>query len=117
MRAVGEPGRDQEIGRPLAQRPAQNVENPAQGMGATRQGGGLDRLEQRPLRDAYVNVLIETVIEQDLRIEHVDHVRADEHLEHCFAEVEVDGTFRLRVRAFEVKYGLVPSRQRVQAIL
>ena len=49
-------------------------------------------------------MVVEAVVEHDLRIEDVDHVNADEHLEHFFVEEEVDRAFRLRIGAVEVEH-------------
>jgi hypothetical protein len=73
-----------------AEQGAQHVEDPAQGVGAAGQGGGIVGLQQAALRDAHVDEVIEPVVEHDLRVEDHDHVDAEEHLEHVLVEIEVD---------------------------
>ena len=63
----------------------------------------LQRLEQGPRRNLHIDMVVEAVVEHDLRVEHVDHVDADEHLEHFFVEQEVDRAFRLRIGALEIE--------------
>ena len=76
-------------------------------MGATRQGCGEFRFEQRSFGDPHVDQIVETVVEQYLRIEHHDHVDAEEHLEHVLVQVEIDRSLALRVGAGEVEHHLL----------
>ena len=58
--------------------------------------------------------VVEAVVEQDLGVEHHDHVDPDEHLEHAFVQVEVDRAGRLGVGAGPVEPGvlaLAPYRE------
>ena len=103
VRAVGEARRHHEVGRALAEQAAEHVEDAPQCVGARGERRGLERLQQRARRNAHVDVVVEAVVEHDLRIEDVDHVDADEHLEHFFVEEEVDRAFRLRIGAVEVE--------------
>ena len=103
VRAVGEAGRHHEVGRPLAEQAAEHVEDAPQRMGPGRERRGLQRLEQCSRRDPHVDMVVEAVVEHDLRIEHVDHVDADEHLEHFFVEEEVDRALGLRIGAVEIE--------------
>ena len=108
----------EEFGRLLTQqtRPGY-VEDPAERMRAARQRGGIVRLEQRTLRDADLDQVVETVVEQDLRVEDHDHVDAEEHLEHVLVEVEIDRRRALRIGAGEIEHDRSPSRHIVHLIL
>ena len=103
MRAVGEAGRHHEVRRALAEQAAKHVEDPPQGVGSRGERRRLQRLQQRARRNPHIDVIVEAVVEHDLRVEDVDHVNADEHLEHFFVEEEVDRAFRLRIGAFEIE--------------
>src|SRR6185436_970616 len=70
VRAVGESGRAQEVRTALPQQSAENVEDAAERVSPTRQRRGLERLEERPGRNAHLHQIVEAVVEQDLRVEH-----------------------------------------------
>ena len=67
VRRRAEAGRVQELGRPLAEQAAQDVEDAPQRVRPPAQRGREARLEQRALRDAHVDQVVEAVVEQDLR--------------------------------------------------
>ena len=92
----------------LAEQAAEDVEDAAERVRAARKRGGLQRLEQRARWNAHFHQVVEAVVEEDLRVEHHDHVDAREHLEHLFVQQEVDRRDRLRVGAREVEDALVP---------
>ena len=111
-RAVAGSGRH--FRRVVAQRAAEHVELPRQCVGAAAQRCREIRIEQRPLRHGDVNEIVEAVIEQDLGVEHHDHVDPDEHLEHAFVQIEVDRTGRLLRRPGPIEIGMFafpPDRQ------
>ena len=64
-------------------------------------------MKQRAFRHGDVNEIVKAVVEQDLGVEHHDHVDPDEHLEHAFVHVEVDRPGRLRRRAGPIEIGVV----------
>ena len=79
---------------------------------------GLQRLQQRARRDAHLHQVVEAVVEQDLRVEHHDHVDAGEHLEHLFVQEEVDRARSTAGRCPRSRRCTCrPSRHIVQAIL
>ena len=107
VRAVGESCRAHEGGIALAEEPAEHVEDAAERVRAARKGRRLQRLQQRALGYAHVHQVVEAVVEQDLRVEHHDHVHAREHLEHLFVQQEIDRGDGLRIRAGEIEDALV----------
>jgi hypothetical protein len=58
-------------GRPLAQEPAHDVEDPAEQVRAAGKRGGPLRVEDAAVGYPYVDELVEAVVEQDLGIEQV----------------------------------------------
>jgi hypothetical protein len=75
---------------------------------------GIARLEDAALRDAYVEQVVEALVEEDVGIEDHDQVDPDHHLHHPFVEVEVDRPGRLVGGAGEVEdrpLALTPDRQ------
>ena len=66
------------------------------------------RLQQRAFRDAHVDEVVKTVVEDDLRVDHVDREGAEEHLEHVLVEEEVHRALCLGVGALEIEDGHVP---------
>ena len=84
------PGRGGHVRSALAERAAEHVELARKGVGARAERGGKVGVEQRALGQGHVDEVVEAVVEEDLGVEHHDHVDPDEHLEHAFVEVEVD---------------------------
>ena len=68
---------------------------------------GFCGLRMRARRNAHLDQIVEAVVEQDLRVEHLDHVDAEEHLEHFFVQQKVDRGDRLRIGAVEIEDRLV----------
>src|SRR6185295_4449291 len=87
----------------LSEQATEHVEDTPERMRAAGEGGGKTRLEQRAFRNLDLDQIVEAIVEQDLRIEHHDHVDAEEHLEHVFVEIEVDRAFRLRIGAAPIQ--------------
>ena len=108
MRAVGETGGGKKVRCALPQQATQHIEDTAQGMGSRSKRSWLYRIEQATFGNAHIDVIVKAVVEKYLGIVNVDHIDADEHLEHFVVQVEVDGTLRLRVGAFEVEDQCVP---------
>ncbi len=108
MRAGAIAGRRRHVGGIVAQGAAQYIELPGQGMGAAAQRGREIRLYQGALGQGDVDQVIKAVVEQDLRIEHHDHVDANEHLEHAVVEVEIDRSRRLGRRAGPIEKCMLP---------
>ena len=75
-------------------------------MGATRKRCRKFWFEERPFGDTHVNQIVETIVEQDLRVKDHDHVDAEEHLEHVLVEIEVDRSLALRVGSREIEHDL-----------
>ena len=97
-----------------AERPAEHVELARERMGAAAERGREVRVHERALGQGDVDEVVEAVVEEDLGVEHHDHVDPDEHLEHAFMQVEVDRARRLRVGAGPVEVGmltLAPHRE------
>ena len=103
VRTVRESSRAHEIRVALAQQAAEDVEDAAQRVGAAGQGGRFTRLEQGAFGDVNLHQVIETVVEQDLRVENHDHVDPGEHLEHFFVEEKVHRADGLWVGSLEVE--------------
>src|SRR5690606_3076769 len=74
VRRRREARRIEEFGRLLAEQAAQNVEEPTERVRTAGQCCGKLRLEQRTLRDPYLDQGVIAVVEQDLRVENHDHV-------------------------------------------
>ena len=91
----------------LAEAAAHHVEQARQRVGAAAERRGELRMQQRAVRDARVDQIVEPVVEQNLRIIDHDEIDTDEHLEHAGVEVEVDRSERLRVGAGPVEHGPV----------
>jgi hypothetical protein len=72
-------------------------------VGAPGQRCRILRLEQCALGNTHVHQIVETVIEDDVRVHHVDREGAEEHLEHIFIEEEVHGALRLGIGAIEIE--------------
>ena len=68
---------------------------------------GPQRLQDRARRDVDVDQVVETVVEQDLRVEDVDEEGPEEHLEHLFVQEKVHRADRLRVGAREIEIDLI----------
>ena len=64
-------------------------------------------MQERPLRKGHVDDVVEAVVEEDLGVEHHDHVDPDEHLEHPLVEVEVHRAGGLGRRAGPVEEGVL----------
>ena len=97
----------------MAKQAAQNVKNAAQRVRAPGKRGREDRLEQRPFRDAHIDQVVESIIEQYLRIENHDHVDAEKHPEHVLVEQEIDRILALRIGPGKIEYhalALAPHR-------
>ena len=62
------------------------------------------RFKKAAIRDAHINEFVETIIKKNMRVEQIDRERTEEHLEHIFAEIEIDGTLSLRIGTCEIKY-------------
>jgi len=60
------------VRRALAEQAAHHVEDASQRVGPAGQRGGEVRLQQRALRDAYFDQVVEAVVEQDRRVEEAD---------------------------------------------
>ena len=103
MRAVGEAGGAQGLGRTLAEQAAHDVEDARQHVGARRERGRADRLQDGAARNAHVDQVVEAVVEQDLRVENVDEEGAEEHFEHLLVEEKVHRADRLRIGALEIE--------------
>ena len=107
-------GRGGHLRRVPGERPAEDVELPGQRVGAAAERGREVGVHQRALGQGDVDEVVEAVVEQDLGVEHHDHVDPDEHLEHAFVQVEVDRAGRLGVGAGPVEPGvlaLAPYRE------
>lgn len=77
----------------------EDVEDASERVRAAGEGGGLAWLEQAAVGDDDVDEVVEAVVEDDVGVEHHDHVGAAEHAEHVLVQQEVDRAARLRVRA------------------
>jgi len=104
VRRRGEACGVEEFGGLLAEQPAQNIEQAPQHVGAPRKRGGEPGLEQRSFGDAHIDQRVIAIVEQDLRIEHHDHVDAEEHAHHVLVEEHVDRGFGLRIGAIKIEH-------------
>src|SRR5262249_16081240 len=76
-------------------------------MSAAAQGGGKARVQERAVRDACLDQVVEPVVKQNLRVVDHDEVHTNEHLKHTLIEVEIDWSQGLRVSAGPVEHRFV----------
>ena len=107
MWAVGEAGRAHEGRIALTEESTKDIEDAPERVRAAGERRGLKRLEQRARGNAHFHEVIEAIVEEDLWVEHHDHVDAREHLEHFLVQQEINRTDRLRVGAGEIKDALL----------
>src|SRR5262245_46655052 len=92
----------------LSQAAAHDVKEAGEGMCTTPERCRETWMQERAVRDAGLDEIVEPSIEQVLRIVDHNEVHADEHLKHALIEVEVDRPQSLRVGAGPVEYRFVP---------
>ena len=75
-------------------------------MRASGQGGRELRFQQRAFRDSDVDQVVIAVVEQNLWVEHHDHVDAEEHPHHVLVQQEVDRAVALGIGPGEIQHHL-----------